>query len=698
MVDFSQLLGGDPGGLLTPEQAGGVNQNFLQAIGAGLMKASGPSPYKPGMTAFSGIGEALQGGLAARREAQKDALAQTVARAKMLEALGPLLKQQAYAHSVGESLLPEQQHLLDALLGTVMGRSSAASRAAGMPVTPGASGASGAPGTPGTGPRAEGTSAEATGVVPTSVNGFKTNFLFDLAKEYNLSPQAVADKEHPQHEFLMKVADRRATDVDRVHQQTITEQKMQDKELEDLGKRVKDLRDLGQLTPETLKPITDRMREIGVDEGIIKRLATGTAPPIAKPVTTVPAGPAGPASIAAGIGTPPVPSPAAPAGGLPAAPAPVMPPGPPPPSPLRTGAPSPSFLPPPAGELPPLAKPPTAAPPTAAPVTPPVAPPVAPEITPPVTPPAKPTLAPSLAPGAAATAQKLTETMDQRTQRLGFDLSAQRPTDPMHPMWKKAVEEDLARIPNLKSEATREEIKSMGKEYAGIQALGRVSAELHNIGEQAQAIMERPDFNSSTGFGAETKLQVNRLLVSMGVKGADGASSAEIFNKLFSEALQGRIEAAKSESSELGPAGRQYLTQLNIMAKASPNIENTYETNKYLVTQMMRQSLKHMEIANEATKYASKNEFNSLDKGWNPIHIQMLKQSDFSPTEQKTIIAKEPMGPPTPPRKAFPQMLPGGEEIPREHIKRESNFAAGRERFIDMRTGKVIVERPMYGD
>jgi ribosomal protein S17E len=348
------------------------------------------------------------------------------------------------------------------------------------------------------------------------------------------------------------------------------------------------------------------------------------------------------------------------------------------------------------GALPPL-KPPAAPDVAPPPVASPVAPPTA-EATSPVAPPVKPSLTPSLSPAAAATAQKLTETMDQRTQRLGFELSAQQPTNPMYPMWKKAVEEDLARIPNLKSEATREEIKSMGKEYAGIQALGRVSAELHNIGEQAQAIMSRPDFERSTGFGAETKLLANRLLVSLGVKDADGASSAEIFNKLFSEALQGRIEAAKADAAELGPAGRQYLTQLNIMAKASPNIENTYETNKYLVTQMMRQSLKHMGIANAATEYASKNEFQSLDKGWNPIHIKMLKEGDFSPTEQRTIIAKEKMGPEAPPRLPFPTAHPeSGEKIGKEDIKRETNFATGRERFIDKRNGKVILERPMYG-
>ena len=134
-MDLAQLLGGggnDPTGLLTPQQSGEINQTTLQGIAAGLMKASGPSPYKPGMTALSGIGEAFQGGLAARRQAQQDALTQTMVRSKTLEGVAPLLKlQQEYA-TAGIPLPENYQRVLDAVIGLTTG---------GRPGAPGTAGA-----------------------------------------------------------------------------------------------------------------------------------------------------------------------------------------------------------------------------------------------------------------------------------------------------------------------------------------------------------------------------------------------------------------------------------------------------------------------------------------------------------------------------------------------------------------------------
>lgn len=136
-MDLAQLLGGggnDPTGLLTPQQSGEINQTTLQGIAAGLMKASGPSPYKPGMTALSGIGEAFQGGLAARRQAQQDALTQTMVRSKTLEGVAPLLKlQQEYA-TAGIPLPENYQRVLDAVIGLTTGGRPAAG-------APGAAGA-----------------------------------------------------------------------------------------------------------------------------------------------------------------------------------------------------------------------------------------------------------------------------------------------------------------------------------------------------------------------------------------------------------------------------------------------------------------------------------------------------------------------------------------------------------------------------
>lgn len=137
-MDLAQLLGGggqDPTGLLTPQQSGEINQSTLQGIAAGLMKASGPSPYKPGMTALSGIGDAFQGGLAARRQAQQDALTQTMVRSKTLEGVAPLLKLQQQYAAIGVPMPANYQRVLDTVIGLTTG---------GRPSAPGTAGAPGA--------------------------------------------------------------------------------------------------------------------------------------------------------------------------------------------------------------------------------------------------------------------------------------------------------------------------------------------------------------------------------------------------------------------------------------------------------------------------------------------------------------------------------------------------------------------------
>jgi hypothetical protein len=134
MVDFSQLFGAsDPGmgGLLSPQQQGDINQTTMQSIAAGLLKASGPSPYKPGMTALSGIGEALQGGIAARNQAQTGALNQALVRAKTLESLSPLLKIQQEYQAIGVPLPQNYQRVIDALTNVTTGGRPLASGAPG---------------------------------------------------------------------------------------------------------------------------------------------------------------------------------------------------------------------------------------------------------------------------------------------------------------------------------------------------------------------------------------------------------------------------------------------------------------------------------------------------------------------------------------------------------------------------------------
>jgi hypothetical protein len=187
-MDLQSLLGlgsgNDPTGLLTPQQSGEVNQQTMQGIAAGLLKASGPSPYKGGMTALSGIGEALQGGLAQRRAAQDEVLKSNLVRAKTLESLKPFLELQTQYQQAGVPLPPQYQRLIDQLTGTVMGPGA----------MPSARGAAAAP------PRAP---AGAPAVGASAAGGEKPMSLEQFAAHQNYSPEARVPS-HPEHATLMK--------------------------------------------------------------------------------------------------------------------------------------------------------------------------------------------------------------------------------------------------------------------------------------------------------------------------------------------------------------------------------------------------------------------------------------------------------------------------------------------------------------
>ena len=141
-MDIMQFLagggGGDATGLLTPQQQTDINSNTLQTIGAGLMKAGGPSPYKANMTALSGIGEALQGGLAARRQSQQDALTQTLVKTNTMDKMLPILK---LYQDYQISNVPPPPQLVN-MMNIIGGLSGS-----GIPRAPG--GTPGAPGAPG---------------------------------------------------------------------------------------------------------------------------------------------------------------------------------------------------------------------------------------------------------------------------------------------------------------------------------------------------------------------------------------------------------------------------------------------------------------------------------------------------------------------------------------------------------------------
>lgn len=71
-MDMSSLLGQTPvPGLLSPEQQGNAGSQGLMSLGAGLIKAGGPSEFKNN---FGGVGDAIQGGLEAYNKSTTQAL------------------------------------------------------------------------------------------------------------------------------------------------------------------------------------------------------------------------------------------------------------------------------------------------------------------------------------------------------------------------------------------------------------------------------------------------------------------------------------------------------------------------------------------------------------------------------------------------------------------------------------------------
>lgn len=70
-MDISSLLGQPVPGLLSDEQQGNATQSGLMSLGAGLMKAGGPSETKNN---FSGVGDAIMGGLDAYHKSATQAL------------------------------------------------------------------------------------------------------------------------------------------------------------------------------------------------------------------------------------------------------------------------------------------------------------------------------------------------------------------------------------------------------------------------------------------------------------------------------------------------------------------------------------------------------------------------------------------------------------------------------------------------
>jgi hypothetical protein len=122
-MELSDLLGGNMPGLLNSQDQGAVNQQGLMGIASGLLQAAGPSPYKGKLTTLSGIGSALQSGMAARKSAMDDLLKQRYVTAQTAHLNDEqVLKAAQMATNFQANNLPVPpviQHILDAASGRI---------------------------------------------------------------------------------------------------------------------------------------------------------------------------------------------------------------------------------------------------------------------------------------------------------------------------------------------------------------------------------------------------------------------------------------------------------------------------------------------------------------------------------------------------------------------------------------------------
>jgi hypothetical protein len=173
--DLDTLLGSDPSGLLTPQERGGVTGQSLMGMGAALLKAAAPSPYKH--TTLSGLGEGVQGLLSSRQSATDELLKQHLVRAKTLEGALPLYKLMEDRAATGMPLPPWMQRLYQGI-----------APALGMPGGIGA-GVPGAPGLPGTGAGVT-PGAGVPGVSPPGASAAPATGGFKIPSDWRPPPQS----------------------------------------------------------------------------------------------------------------------------------------------------------------------------------------------------------------------------------------------------------------------------------------------------------------------------------------------------------------------------------------------------------------------------------------------------------------------------------------------------------------------------
>lgn len=111
--DLDTLLGSDPSGLLTPQERGGVTGQGLMSMGAAMLQAAAPSPYKH--TTLSGLGAGIQGLVSGRQQATDQMLKQQLVQANTFDKLLPLYKMAQQYQVEGVPLPPGMRAVMNAL-------------------------------------------------------------------------------------------------------------------------------------------------------------------------------------------------------------------------------------------------------------------------------------------------------------------------------------------------------------------------------------------------------------------------------------------------------------------------------------------------------------------------------------------------------------------------------------------------------
>lgn len=257
----------------------------------------------------------------------------------------------------------------------------------------------------------------------------------------------------------------------------------------------------------------------------------------------------------------------------------------------------------------------------------------------------------------------------------GFNRRATLPGAPGNAAYEKSFEESHAGFPGgaagyalqqARDAQEKQDITEYGKKYTGIKAMGQIASSVNQYAKIGEDLL---DGGIYSGAGAESILAWKKLMVLLGRDPNtpnDTTSRTEVFNKVMSEGLLGRIQELQALNKEYGEAGgRSLLTVINTMGKANPNLDLTVPANRFLLNQAIKESQRHMDITDAATDFKIAHPANRLDAKWDKIHDQMLRKDIYSEEERRGIRGTQlPGSAPSPVLQGPPAPPPGPAPIP----------------------------------